>query len=115
MLARRRAVIAGALSAPALIIAGPAKAARHTLKLASELVDTHPGIIRCREAAQAIQRDTNGQVEIRVFPNSQLGSAQDMLNQIRSGAIDLYPAAAAGLSAVVPVASISSMGFAFKD
>ncbi len=112
----RRLVIAGALSAPALFSAiRPARAARFTLKLASELVDTHPGIIRAREAADAIRRDTNGEVDIRIFSNSQLGSAQEMLNQVRSGAVDFYPAAAAGLSALVPVVSISSMAFAFKD
>jgi TRAP-type transport system periplasmic protein len=53
-------------------------------------------------------------VDIRIFPNAQLGSGQEMLTQIRTGAVDFYPAAAAGLSGLVPVASISSLGFAFS-
>ncbi len=112
----RRAVVGAALAAPAILLtARSSQAARFTLKLSSELVDTHPGITRCREAAAAILKETNGEVDIRIFPNSQLGGGQDSLHQIQTGAVDLYPAAAAGLSAVVPVVSISSLGFAFKD
>jgi tripartite ATP-independent transporter DctP family solute receptor len=112
----RRAVVGAALVAPAMLLAPrSSQAARFTLKLSTELVDTHPGVTRCREAAEAILKDTNGEVDIRIFPNSQLGGGQDALHQIQTGAVDLYPAAAAGLSAVVPVVSISSLGFAFKD
>jgi TRAP-type transport system periplasmic protein len=112
----RRTVLTGAIAIPAVAGLGrPAKAAKFSMKFASELVDTHPGILRTREAADAIRRDTQGEIDIRVFPNSQLGSAQEMLSQIRNGAVDFYPAAAAGLSALVPVASISSLGFAFTS
>lgn len=112
----RRTVLAGSLAAPALVALGrPARAAKFSMKFASELVDAHPGIIRTREAAETIRRETQGEVDIRIFPNSQLGSAQEMLSQIRNGAVDFYPAAAAGLSALVPVASISSLGFAFTS
>jgi TRAP-type transport system periplasmic protein len=100
---------------PALIgLAGTARAAKFNLKFASEMVDTHPAIIRTREAADAIRRETQGEVDIRIFPNAQLGSGQEMLTQIRTGAVDFYPAAAAGLSGLVPVTSISSLGFAFS-
>jgi TRAP-type transport system periplasmic protein len=111
----RRTVLRGAVAVPALIgLAGTARAAKFNLKFASEMVDTHPAIIRTREAADAIRRETQGEVDIRIFPNAQLGSGQEMLTQIRTGAVDFYPAAAAGLSGLVPVASISSLGFAFS-
>ena len=111
----RRTVLRGALAVPALIgLGGNARAAKFNLKFASEMVDTHPAIIRTREAADAIRRETQGEVDIRIFPNAQLGSGQEMLTQIRTGAVDFYPAAAAGLSGLVPVASISSLGFAFS-
>jgi len=110
----RRAIVGVAVAMPALILGRPAKAAKFSLKMGCDLVDTHPGVIRSREAADAIRRETQGDVDIRIFPNNQLGSAQEMLSQIRNGAVDFYPAAAAGLSALVPVAGISSLGFAFS-
>lgn len=111
----RRALIAGAVSGAAILRFGRADAAEFTYKFATENPDTHPGVMRMREASDALREKTQGRVEIRVFSNSQLGSAQEMLTQIRTGAVDFYPAAAAGLSALVPIASISSMGFAFES
>jgi TRAP-type transport system periplasmic protein len=112
----RRKILAGAAAMPAVLaaVSRPARAAKFSLKFASELLDTHPGIIRTREATDAIREATKGDVDIHVFSNSQLGSGQEMLTQIRTGAVDFYPAASAGLSALVPVASISSLGFAFS-
>lgn len=111
----RRALIAGAVFGPTIIRSGQTHAAEFTYKFATENPDTHPGVVRMREASDALREKTQGRVEIRVFSNSQLGSAQEMLTQIRTGAVDFYPAAAAGLSALVPVASISSIGFAFES
>ena len=65
----RRTVLRGALAVPALIgLGGNARAAKFNLKFASEMVDTHPAIIRTREAADAIRRETQGEVDIRIFP-----------------------------------------------
>ena len=33
----------------------------------------------------AIAKETNGRVEIAIFPNNQLGGDTDMLAQVRSG------------------------------
>lgn len=111
----RRAALAATIFAPSVLRVSRAAAAEYNLKFASENVDSHPGIVRTRQASDKIRELTQGRVEIRVFPNSQLGSAQEMLSQIRSGAVDFYPAAAAGLSALVSTAGISSIGFAFAN
>ncbi len=46
--------------------------------------------IRAREMADAIKAETNGRVEISIFPSSQLGSDTDTLSQIRSGAVEFF-------------------------
>ena len=85
------------------------------LKFANNLPAIHPLNVRAKEAAEAIRRDTNGRIDLQVFPNNQLGSDTDMLSQIRSGAIDFFTLSGLILSTLVPVASINGIGFAFKD
>jgi tripartite ATP-independent transporter DctP family solute receptor len=86
-----------------------------TLKWANNIPVTHPSNIRIREAVEAIRKDTNGKVDIQVFPNNQLGGDTDMLSQVRSGAIDIFPLSGLILQTLVPLAGINGLAFAFKD
>jgi TRAP-type C4-dicarboxylate transport system substrate-binding protein len=45
-------------------------------------------VLRIIEASEAIKKQTNGLVDLQVYPNSQLGSEPDMFAQTRSGALD---------------------------
>nr|WP_246736178.1 TRAP transporter substrate-binding protein [Enterovirga sp. DB1703] len=85
------------------------------MKLGCEPNPDHPVVIQMMKAAEAIGRDSKGRVELKVFPASQLGSATDMLSQVRSGALEFYATAGIQLGQLVPVAQISSLGFAFED
>lgn len=97
-------------------LAAPAFAApKYVYKFANNLPETHPMNIRAKEMAANIKKETNGQVEIRVFPNNQLGSDNDVLNQVRSGAVQFFTLSPGILSQYVPAAFISGVGFAFKD
>ena len=102
--------IAGFRPAPAY-----AQAAEVTLKWANALPATHPSSMRAAEAAEQIKRETKGRVEMQVFPNSQLGGDNEMLSQMRSGAIDCMLLSPVILATLVPVASINGVGFAFKS
>jgi TRAP-type transport system periplasmic protein len=111
----RRTLLAGAALPLFAIRTQPAHAAEFNLKLANNSPMTHPQTIRQREAADRIKAATNGQVEIQVFPNNQLGSDTDMLSQLRSGAIDFFTLSGLILATLVPAASINGIGFAFND
>ncbi len=118
----RRAFLqsAGALSTAVVAASLPTAAfgqtaqPQFTLKYASSLQDNHPVNVRMKEAAAAIKRDSNGRVELQVFANGQMGSDTDLLSQIRAGGVDFYPMDCGILSTLVPVASIVSIGYAFK-
>ena len=86
-----------------------------TLKWATNIPATHPSNVRIREAAELIKKDTAGKVDIQLFPNNQLGGDTDMLSQVRSGAIDIFPLSGLILQTLVPVAGINGLAFAFKD
>jgi TRAP-type transport system periplasmic protein len=70
---------------------------------------------RAQEAAAKIREETHGRLDIAIFPNNQLGGDTDMLAQLRSGAIEFFTLSGVILATLVPVASISGLGFAFKD
>jgi TRAP-type transport system periplasmic protein len=97
-------------SAPAFAQSGPI-----TLKWANNIPITHPSNIRVKEAADAIRAETGGKVDIQIFPNNQLGGDTDMLSQVRSGAIDIFPLSGLILQTLVPLAGINGLAFAFKD
>ncbi len=117
-LPRRRllATTAAATAFPLVAIrTRPAHAAEFSYKYANNSPVTHPLNIRTTEAAARVLEKTSGKVEIKVFPNNQLGSDTDMLSQLRSGALEFFTLSGLILATLVPVASINGVGFAFKD
>ena len=71
--------------------------------------------VRAQEAADRVFAESKGRLEVRIFPNGQMGGDNDMLSQVRSGGIQMYTPASAGVSTLVPVAAINLVGFAFAD
>ena len=111
-----RALAALPAAGVALGIPGIAHAApEFSLKYGNNLPVTHPLNVRAQEAADQILKETNGRVEIKIFPNNQLGGDTDMLSQVRSGGIDFFTPSALVVATLVPVAAINAVGFAFSD
>ncbi|MBF5007118.1 TRAP transporter substrate-binding protein [Diaphorobacter caeni] len=95
--------------------AARAQAGTFNYKVATNVPVTHPIYIRLTEATEKIKAETGGKVNIRVFPNGQLGSDTDMLSQVRSGGIEFLTVPGVVLANLVPMASLNSVGFAFAD
>ena len=102
-----------AVGAPAVLRITKLHAAEFTMKVANNAPLTHPLSVRMQEATDAIAKETNGKVEIRLFPNNQLGSDTDMLSQVRSGALEFFTLSPLILQTLVPNAAISGIGFAW--
>jgi tripartite ATP-independent transporter DctP family solute receptor len=113
---RRTALLAGAAAGATLAMPWVARAApEFSMKYANNVPLTHPLNVRAKEAMDRIKAQTNGRVDIEIFPNNQLGSDTDMLSQLRSGAIEFFTLSGLILSTLVPVASINGIGFAFAS
>ncbi len=115
---RKRATLrtlVAATAAPFIAMPRFAHAAEFSFKYGHNLPVTHPLHVRAQEAADRIARESNGRVEIKIFPNNQLGGDTDMLAQVRSGGIDLFTPSALVVATLVPVAAINAVGFAFAD
>jgi tripartite ATP-independent transporter DctP family solute receptor len=90
-------------------------AAKFTYKYGNNLPLSHPLNVRSAEATEVIRKATNGDLDIKIFPNNQLGGDTDMLNQVRSGAIDFFTPSALVIATLVPAAPINAVGFAFPS
>jgi TRAP-type transport system periplasmic protein len=119
----RRAFLKATVSAAAAVGTGVqlvpsnawAQAAPLKFKFGNDLPASHSVNVRLREAIDAIKAETNGRVEISLFPNNQLGSDNDMMSQLRSGALELATMPSTVLSTLVTAASLTGLGFVFTS
>ncbi|WP_412065783.1 TRAP transporter substrate-binding protein [Rhizobium sp. SYY.PMSO] len=112
----RRHFMGGAAAAvAAATISSSALGAQFRYKLGHSTPADHPFSKRLVEASAEILEKTSGRLNIQVFPNSQLGGDNDLLSQVRSGAVEFFPAAGLILASVLPVTAIDGMGFAFPN
>ena len=92
-----------------------AQSGTFSYKVATNVPVSHPIFVRLTEAVDKIKTETDGKVNIAIFPNGQLGSDTDMLSQVRSGGIDFLTMPGVVLANLVPMASLNSVGFVFPD
>ncbi|MBI4573016.1 MAG: TRAP transporter substrate-binding protein [candidate division NC10 bacterium] len=83
--------------------------AGHTSSL---IYQHHIGLLKMNEV---IKSRTNGQVEIQVFPMSQLGNERDLVEGIQLGTIDMIAVSNAMVSNFVPEAIVFDLPYLFKD
>jgi TRAP-type transport system periplasmic protein len=109
----RRGFVAGAAAFASIgILRFPASAAEFTYKYANDNPLTHPMSQAALWWADRVKHESGGQMDIQVFPASQLGTDPEMLTQLRSGGIQFLHFSGSVLSALVPVATIDEIGFA---
>lgn len=99
----------------AIALPGRARAAEISLKFGNNLPLSHPLNVRAAEAAERVARESNGRVEVTIFPNNQLGGDTDMLSQVRSGGIDMFNAGTMVIATLAPISAITAVGFAFSN
>ena len=60
-----------------------------TLTFVHAAMTTHPEHLAAMQFAKRVEERTNGQIKTEIFPASQLGSENEMLQKVRLGAIDM--------------------------
>lgn len=86
-----------------------------TLTLAATLADT-TSIIRCaNDMSTNIKTDTNGAIDIQVFPSSTLGAQNDFLEGVQMGSVDMCIIAAGAVENFYPKFAVYSVPFLFRD
>ena len=83
-----RSVMLAAVLAVTLLPAAisPALAASYTLRLGTVLAPSDPLVIAAEGMKKAVEERTKGEVRVQIFPSSQLGDTQAMMDQAAAGA-----------------------------
>ncbi len=112
----RRHIMRGAASiGVASILHWPAHAAEFSYKLGSSSPMEHPAMAAQQKAADKIKQESNGRMEITIYPNSVLGGDTAMIAQVISGAMEMYNLPIDLLAPRNPVCGLPGVGFAFPD
>ena len=106
---RKIAAIAAALSLTLFSLTGCTQSGAKTsaeataqnplvLTLAHGLSETHTVHIAMTEFANMVEERTNGRIQVQIFPNGQLGSENENMDQLMSGVISMTKVSAPGLA-----------------
>jgi TRAP-type transport system periplasmic protein len=92
-----------------------ARAATDALRMSmgSPMPQSHPATTSLVAALDAIRAESDGRIDITLYPDSQLGSELSMQSQLRSGAIAFSLASASSLQNLAPLAGIPGVAYAF--
>lgn len=86
-----------------------------TMKLGHYAPAGHPGHAAAKMFAENVEKRTNGAVKITVFPDNQLGSPPEMLEQNIMGAIDMSLPTQGALDKYSKKFAVVMLPFIFKD
>ena len=71
------------------MFAGAAQAEKVKLRLAGQYAPEHTTTVLMKEFAKIVKDRSNGEIEIRVYPASQLGDYTQIFEELRRGTIDM--------------------------
>jgi len=113
----RGTFLAGAAATAAGLagLSAPAGAAQFDFKLAHGTPTNFPVHVRLTEMWKTVREQTDGRVNVQIFPNNILGSELSQLQQLRTGALQFMILQGVSLSSLVPGVGMDGVGFAFKD
>lgn len=111
----RRSLVAAATLPLFAIRTRPAHAAEFDYKFATGQSPTNPINLRLQEGIDRIAKATDGRLQMKLFPNNQLGSDTDLISQLRAGGIEFLNVSNSVLSSLVPAAALVNVGFAFTN
>lgn len=90
--------------------------AEMVLRYAEVNPDNDPITMAANEFARIVKEETDGRIEINVFPSGQLGGHKEVIQSLQMGAIDIARTQPAYLSdAGVKAVSIYSLPYLFRD
>ncbi|AKH99683.1 tripartite ATP-independent periplasmic transporter solute receptor, DctP family [Hoeflea sp. IMCC20628] len=110
---KKNAILAALLAASAL--ATPALAADLVIKIGTVVSGDHPENVGAREIERLIEERSNGSIDVRIFTDSQLGNQREMVEQLRSGTLEMTWVTTGFFGSWVPEMGALEIGYLFKD
>ena len=96
-------------------LAGPALAADVTIKVGTVVSGDHPENVGAREFERLVEERSNAEIDVRVFTDSQLGNQREMVEQLRSGTLEMTWVTTGFFGSWEPVLGTLEIGYLFDD
>jgi len=112
MLSRRRLLLTAglAIACPAVLRAEPLK-----MRLAHGLPTSHPVHPAMQHFADLARDRSQGELDIALFADGQLGQEVDLLSQVQAGKLDFLKVSASVLERLHPAYKVLNLPFTFRD
>jgi tripartite ATP-independent transporter DctP family solute receptor len=111
----RRSFIAGAAASGVFLPALSARAQATVIRWGESLPATHPQVQMAERIAKEAKEKSGGRIDIQIFPNSQLGNNNDMIESVSSGAITMTTDGAGAIANYLPQLSIIEAPYLWRD
>jgi TRAP-type transport system periplasmic protein len=100
-----------------LVWVGASKAEAQVLrmKLAHFADEGHPGHLAAKQFAEAVEKRTNGQIKIDIFPNNVLGSPPEQAEQVKMGTTDMGLPTQGQFDKWIKAMGVVMLPFAYDD
>jgi tripartite ATP-independent transporter DctP family solute receptor len=86
-----------------------------TLRLAHNQPEDHPIHTSLKEFSALTNENSDGNVEIKLFPNGQLGQERDVIELVKSGTLDMAKVSASALEAFDSKYAVFSLPYVFQS
>jgi len=100
------------------LVASQVQAADVTIRLAhlnpEDPMQSHSGAMAA-VFASLVEANSNGAIEVELFPNSQLGKDAEVIDQVRAGLVESTISSAGGLAQHYPLVGVFDIPFAFPN
>ncbi|WPJ97269.1 TRAP transporter substrate-binding protein [Coraliomargarita algicola] len=87
----------------------------HVLKVAHNQPTTHPVHLGIQHMAERVAALSGGRMRLDVFPNGQLGSETQTMEQLQAGTLDIAKGSSAPISNFISVCKVFSLPYLFRD
>ncbi len=112
---KMNSLIVRALMVAGLVAGTIASSQAESLRFASESPRTDTQYLAGQKFDELLKAKTNGALELKLFPDSTLGTFQPAITGVRNGTIDMAVSGSANFSGMVPLVSLFDIPFMFKD
>ena len=85
------------------------------MKFAHFADEGHPGHLAAKQFAEAVEKRTNGEIKIQIFPNNVLGSPPEQAEQVKMGATDMGLPTQGQFDKWIKALGVVMLPFAYDD
>ena len=104
-----------ALFLTAAAILGSPPALAQPIRAADVHPEGYPNVVAVQQMGEKLSQQTNGDLQIKVFPGGVLGDEKQMIEQAQLGAIDMIRVSMAPVAAILPDIEVFTLPYVFRD